>query len=160
MTNCSGSGGAKAAEAKETAAGARATEYVPWIGGSSSFAGLKPGKTGMAAAAAPAPAAANGLRDRVRWFPRGLPMEPTAAGDKGQDERESAMLNTRASMAIDRLGEQVGETAKRQAEMEIKRREKVRRLVGFAKLLGRGRPRPGAAPCSWGSRAWNSSRRL
>lgn len=114
--------GDKAADPK------KAIEYVPWIGGSASLGGLKAGEKGMMATTPPAPApapAANGIEDRVRWFPRGLPMEPTAAGGKGQDERESAMFNTRASMAIDRLGEQVGETARRQAEMETKRREKV-----------------------------------
>ena len=118
--------GAKGSGGKKTAV-ARAVEYVPWIGGSASLGGVRPGEKGVGTAApASAAPAANGIEDRVRWFPRGLPMEPTAAGEKGQDERDSAMFNTRASMAIDRLGEQVGETAKRQAEMETRRREKVR----------------------------------
>lgn len=118
--------GAKGSGGKKTAV-AGAVEYVPWIGGSASLGGVRPGEKGVGTAApAPVAPAANGIEDRVRWFPRGLPMEPTAAGEKGQDERDSAMFNTRASMAIDRLGEQVGETAKRQAEMETRRREKVR----------------------------------
>lgn len=113
-----------AADAKETAAGT--IEYVPWIGGSANVGGVKAGKAGTAPVPAPATV---GITDRVQWFPRGLPNEPTAAGGKGQDERESAMFNTRASMAIDRLGEQVEDTANRQAEMEIKRREKVKIAV-------------------------------
>lgn len=107
-----------------------AQEYVPWIGGSASLgsgssAGQKRGVATAAAAAAPVRASDGIEEDRVQWFPRGLPKEVTMAG-RGQDERESAMYNTRVSVAIDRLGEQVGETAKRQAEMEVKRREKVR----------------------------------
>lgn len=43
-----------------------------------------------------------------------------------QDERDSAVFNTRASVAIDRLGEQAAETCRRQKEMDGKRREKVR----------------------------------
>lgn len=122
-----GGGGTKAAGAGETAAGT--LEYVPWIGGTASLGGLKAGKAGTAEAPAPA---ATGIKDRVRWFPRGLPKEATAAAGRGRDERESAIFNTRASMAIDRLGEHVGETAQRQAEMEIKRREKVSGAVRLA----------------------------
>lgn len=44
----------------------------------------------------------------------------------GQDERDSAVFNTRASVAVDRLKELVAETALRQVDMEANRREKVR----------------------------------
>lgn len=101
---------------------AQAIEYVPWVVGSGSSGRVKAGHTGDGTAA-PIPAA-GAVNDRVQWFPRGLPKEASVSGT-GQDERESALFNTRASMAIDRLGEQVEETSKRQAEMEIRRREKV-----------------------------------
>ncbi|CAN0554291.1 unnamed protein product [Ectocarpus sp. 12 AP-2014] len=97
-----------------------AIEYVPWVVGSGSSGRVMAGQ--KVGAAAPMPAA-GGVNDRVQWFPRGLPKESVTG--MGQDERESALFNTRASMAIDRLGEQVEETSKRQAEMEIRRREKV-----------------------------------
>lgn len=123
---CDGDGdGAKASKARETAAG-RTIQYVPWIGGSANLGHLKSENTNMGGAGRGETANANGIQDRVQWFPRGLPMEATPEGGRGQDERESAMFSTRASMAMDRLGEQVRETGKRQAEMEIKRREKVR----------------------------------
>lgn len=130
----SGGGDGTTADAGQKAVGTK--EYVPWIGGSASLSGrFKAGKmgrvaaTGVAAAgvagvAATAPVRADDGEDRVQWFPRGLPKEAAPEG-RGQDERESAMYNTRVSVAIDRLGEQVRETTKRQAEMEVKRREKV-----------------------------------
>ncbi|CAN0148899.1 unnamed protein product, partial [Hapterophycus canaliculatus] len=98
-------------------------EYIPCVGGIASLGGATAGRAD--AAASPGPAV-DDLKERVQWFPRGLPKEstPTPAGG-GQDERESALLNTRASMAIDRLGEQVQETRKRQGELEVKRRQKV-----------------------------------
>lgn len=46
-------------------------------------------------------------------------------GLSGQDERDSAVFNTRASVATDRLKELVAETALRQVDMEANRREKV-----------------------------------
>ena len=119
-------GGGSSSKAGEKTEGTGTVEYVPWIGGSASLGGVKVGRPGAAAAAAPTKKApAEGIKERVRWFPKGLPVKPTVVGSRGRDERESAMFNTRASMAIDRLGEQVGETTKRQAEIEAKRREKV-----------------------------------
>lgn len=112
---------------------AKAIEYVPWVVESGSSGRIKAGHTG-GGTAAPMPAA-GGANDRVQWFPRGLPKEASGSG-AGQDERESALFNTRASMAIDRLGEQVEETTKRQEEMEIRRREKV---MGHDRMTGKPR---------------------
>ncbi len=132
-----GGGGGSSSEAGEQETGG-AVEYVPWIRGSASLGGsgvVKAGRAGAAAAAAPAAGSGSeGIKERVRWFPRALPMKPTEVGSRGQDERESAIFNTRASMAIDRLGEQVGETTRRQAEMEAKRREKVTGQTDFARV--------------------------
>ncbi|CAM9582652.1 unnamed protein product [Ectocarpus sp. 8 AP-2014] len=107
---------------------AQAIEYVPWVVGSGSSGRVMAGHTGGAATPMPA---AGGVNDRVQWFPRGLPKESVTG--MGQDERESALFNTRASMAIDRLGEQVEETSKRQAEMEIRRLEKVGEAVSLVR---------------------------
>lgn len=136
-------GGGTAEDVGQKATGTK--EYVPWIGGSGNLGGRnKAGQKGKAAAPE-APAGAEGagavgaaavapvradsvIEDRVQWFPRGLPKEVTVAG-RSQDERESAMYNTRVSVAIDRLGEHVSDTTKRQADMEVKRRAKVCLLI-------------------------------
>lgn len=131
-------GGGTAEDVAQKAAGTK--EYVPWIGGSGNLGGASKaevtgkapeapagaaGAAGAAVGAAGAPARAdNAIEDRVQWFPRGLPREVTVAG-RSQDERESAIYNTRVSVAIDRLGEHVSDTTKRQADMEVKRRAKV-----------------------------------
>lgn len=141
----SNGGGGTAATSGDKTAGM--IEYVPWVGGTTADLGGAD-KTGQAGGATESSGPAlDELKERVQWFPRGLPKEATPPG-RGQDERESAVLNTRASMAIDRLGEQVEENKKRQAELEVKRRQKVGGVDAPKRCTLEGLPF--LRPCPWG----------